>query len=200
MPSPTLRTWQSDSDYIADQDAESSWSHKSSWGESAAMKFVHFGKEIDLFHDDTVADFGGNDGYAAYNFYLRHKVKPIVVDCEPKRLDHASKVYLLPTLQRFIEEMPELADKSVDWGFCSHTLEHCRDAAKAFREISRVVSRMCYFVVPLEEPGHAKENHAHAICFQRPIQWRRMAEANGWRVLKGKRMLEPEYHFIGVPA
>lgn len=147
-----------------------------------------------------MADFGGNDGYAAYNFYLVHKVKPLVVDCEPMRLEYASKVYRLPTLERFIEDMPELKDKSVDWAFTSHTLEHFREPERGMRELARVVKRMCYFVVPLENPGHAKGNHAHALCFQRPIQWRRFVQANGWKVVKGGRMNEPEYHFYGVPA
>src|ERR1700675_3080729 len=92
-PSPQLRNWQSDEAYVADQDAESSWSHNSSWGEAAAIKFVKFGIWLGdrLFHDDSVADFGGNDGYAAYCFYLQHKIKPMVIDCEPKRLEYADK-------------------------------------------------------------------------------------------------------------
>lgn len=189
-PSRRIRNWQSDSEYVADQDRESSWSSQDKpWGDAAASKFVLFGRYLGdrLCHDDTVADFGGNDGYAAHCFYLVHKIKPLVVDCEPKRLDNADKVFKLPTYQSFIEDMKELANKSIDWGFTSHTLEHTRDTAKALREIARVIKRGCYFVLPLENLAHAKRNHAHAICFTRVCDWARLLESNGWRILdKGK--------------
>ena len=72
---------------------------------------------VSLFHDDTVADFGGNDGHASYQFYLAHKIKPLVIDCEPHRLEYAAKIYGLSTYETFIERMPELKDASIDWGF-----------------------------------------------------------------------------------
>src|SRR4029077_11495516 len=100
------------------------------WGDAASLKFVKFGEYLEkcesrgLCHDDTVADFGGNDGRSAFCFYMRHKIKPLVVDCEPLRLQHAANYYGMETYQTFIEDMPQLKDKSIDWGFCSHTLEH----------------------------------------------------------------------------
>src|SRR5688572_2482920 len=116
-PSRVTREWKSDAEYIADQDRESSWSSQNNpWGDACATKFVSFGdwleKEGKLFHDDSVADFGGNDGWASFCFYSRHKIKPLVVDCEPKRIEHAAKQYRLSTYQAFIEDMKDLADKS----------------------------------------------------------------------------------------
>lgn len=195
------RHWQSDEEYVAVQDKESSWSHKSPWGEFSAYKFVCFGQEIDLCHDDVVADFGGNDGFASYSFYMAHKVKPIVVDCEPRRIEHASKVYGLPTLQRFLEHMPELADKSVHWGFCSHTMEHMREPEKAAREIARVVKYLCLFIVPLESRHHAVHyNDAHVISFKRTSAWKKFLEANGWEIVKHGTPSVDEGHLWGRPA
>src|SRR5882672_2091477 len=184
-PPSVIRQWATDAEYIADQQKECSWSHLSKWGEAAAVKFVYYGNQLGtrLWHDDTVADFGGNDGYVAYQFYAAHKIKPLVVDCDPLKIEFAQKTFGLSTLERFIEDMPELGDKSVDWAFCSHTLEHTRDINKAMTEIARVVKRGCFFVLPLERKKHAKCNHAHAVSFCRPMQWMRLLAANGWKII-----------------
>lgn len=197
------REWSSDEDYIRDQDEISSWSSKGSpWGEAAAKKFVLYGHMLGerLFHDDTVADFGGNDGWAALNFYMVHKVKPLVVDCEPKRLAHAQFVHKLPVYRAFIENMPELADKSIDWGFTSHTLEHTRDTEAALREIARVIKRACVFVLPLEGKAHAKKNHAHSICFTTVKGWVELLEANGWKVTISEKVGDHEAQMYAEPA
>lgn len=146
-----------------------------------------------------MADFGGNDGYSAYNFYLLHKIKPLVVDCEPKRIAHAREVFKMPVYQTFIESMPELADKSIDWSFTSHTLEHTRDTEAAIREISRVTKRGCLFVLPLEDMKHARKNHAHAICFNKASGWVKMIEANGWKVTRYSTQHEHETHILAEP-
>ncbi len=201
-PSRQTRCWQSDEEYLADQNSDSSWSHASPWGDSAAGKFVKFGDWLDsedrLCHDDTVADFGGNDGYASYKFYLSHKIRPLVVDCEPKRLYYAEKAFKLQTLRTFIESMP-LKDDQIDWGFCSHTLEHMRDPPRALREMSRVVKRGCYFVLPLESLAHARKNPAHAVCYPRAAGWRSLLEGNGWNVVIGRKVSNHEAHFYAEP-
>ncbi len=204
-PSRRTRHWQSDEDYIKDQNENSTWSTVDrSWGDAAANKFLGFGNMLiqqgKLFHDDTLADFGGNDGWAAYCFYLRHKIKPLVVDCEPNRIEHASKQFKLPTLERFIEHMPEIADKSIDWGFTSHTMEHMREPEMALREMSRVVKRGCCFILPLEDLHHARKNHAHAICFTKVKDWVRLLEANGWKVVVGDKVGEYEAHIFAEPV
>lgn len=154
----------------------------------------------DLFHDDTVADFGGNDGYAANEFYKATGVRPLVVDCEPKRLGHAWKRYGLSTLERFIESMPEIQDGSVDWSFCSHTLEHSRDPLKAVREIRRVTRRGAMFVVPVEEEKHGKENHAHSVFFDTHDEWREFFRSNGWKIVKDDDGVPQEYRGYMEPV
>lgn len=168
----------------------------------AAKKFVNYGYLVadSMFHDDQVADFGGNDGYAAFCFYMEHKIKPLVVDCSSKRLWHAHQVYKLSTYETFIESMPELKDKQIDWGYTSHTLEHTRDPEKALKEMARVIKRQCYFVVPIESTNHAKHrNHAHTCNFSTAGAWKKFMEANDWRVIRHGRTAKHEAQFIGEP-
>ena len=145
-----------------------------------------------------MADFGGNDGFASYQFYMIHKVKPLVIDCEPNRLAHAENAYKLAVCQTFIEDMP-LADNNIDWGFCSHTLEHMRDPPGALREMARVIKRGCYFVVPLENLSHARRNHAHAVSYIRTADWKKLMQHNGWNVVIGKKVSNYEAHFYAEP-
>lgn len=200
--SPTIRQFESDAEYIAAQDRESSWSHKSHWGEATANKFVQFGDALEgyglLYHDDTLADFGGNDGYAAHEFYMAHKIKPLVIDCEPKRLAYASSVFKLPTLRAFIEDLP-LADKSIDWGYTSHTMEHMRDPMKAMREMRRVIKRGCLFILPIEGRVHANKNHAHTINFTQPRQWVSILRKCGWKMKYVNRPHGHEMYILAEP-
>lgn len=198
---PSLRTVQSDAEYLAEQRKECSWSHLSGWGEAAAKKFIIVGQLLGerLYHDDKVADFGGNDGFAANEFYMIHKVKPMVVDCDPEKLEFAERTYGLPTCEAFIENLP-LEDKSIDWGFCSHTLEHSRDLPAALREFRRVIKRGCAFIVPLEPKRYFEANHAHNNRFQKPREWVAVLEANGWKVTSSKRAHKFEHHMLAEPV
>jgi ubiquinone/menaquinone biosynthesis C-methylase UbiE len=194
MISPIVRTWDSDELYLEDQDGDSSWSHSTAWGENAAMKFMAYGDTLKergwFYHDDTVADFGGNDGFAAHQFYLRHGVKPIVIDCAANRLEFAAASYGLVTVQCFLEDI-QLPDKSIDWGFCSHTMEHTRDPELALAEIARVVKRACAFIVPLEKPENAKENRAHCVGCPTVDGWKKLMHRD-WIVKGSARTLGRE--------
>lgn len=201
MPSPLTRAWTSDAEYIAAQDKESSWSHASQWGVASAQNFVSFGRYLGtrLFHDDHVADFGGNDGTAANAFYRAHGIRPVVVDCEPKRLAFAREIYGLRTVEAFLEDLP-LESKSIEWGFCSHTLEHVRDQRAALSELRRVVRFGCGFVFPLEHKHHAEENHAHTFHCTTLRGWKRLLQSCGWHVKESKRHARKfEVHFFAEP-
>jgi len=172
---PAFKSWDSDESYIADQNRSSSWSHGTVWGMRAAKAIISYGDTIHsngwLYHDDTVADFGGNDGFAAHQFFLRFGIKPLVVDCEPNRISFAKHEYGMKTLECFVEDIP-LEDNSIDWGFCSHTLEHTRDVSKAIAEIARVVKRACLFILPLEKPGPFDMNDAHSVSCSTVAAWK----------------------------
>lgn len=189
MPATIVRKWETDEQYVLDQATDSSWSHDTEWGEKAAMKFMHMGDTLfrsgELYHNDAVADFGGNDGFSSYQFYRRNGIRPTVIDCEPTRLAFARREYSLPTLQCFIEDIP-LPDNSIDWGFCSHTLEHTRDISRALKEMARVINRGCAFVVPLETKETASGNIAHAVCCTSIKQWKDLLNPH-WRIRSSAR-------------
>ncbi len=186
MNNAVIRTWTDDEQYVRDQATDSSWSHDTAWGEQAALKFMSVGDCLfrvgQLHHDDTLADFGGNDGFAANQFFRRHGIKPMVIDCEPRRLAFAEREYGLRTVQCFIENIP-LPDNSIDWGFCSHTLEHTRDVKKALAEMSRVIKRGCSFILPMETHDEASQNIAHAISCSTLGQWKKLLTPH-W-IIKG---------------
>lgn len=202
-PSALQRNWDSDEAYVESQDKDSSWSHLSLWGHEAARKFAAYGLYLGkrLCHDDTAADFGGNDGTAAHAFYRAHGIKPLVIDCEPKRLEYAESAYGLPTLRCFLEDMSALPSGCIDWGFCSHTLEHVRDQHKVLREIRRVVKRGCGFIVPLESHHSAEENEAHTFHCETLRGWRALLEECGWRVVEARKSkVRSEAHLFAEPA
>ena len=146
-----------------------------------------------------MADFGGNDGYAAHKFYLKHGIKPLVVDCEPRRIEHARTKYDLSTYETFLEDMRAMRRKSIDWGFCSHTLEHARDPRKALRDMARVIRRGCLFILPIEDAEHADRNTAHAIHADSLKEWRTLIAANGWRVVNARRPIPQECFVVARP-
>lgn len=152
-----------------------------------------------MFHDDTVADFGGNDGYAANEFYKALAIKPTVVDCEPRRVQFARDAYKLPAIQAFLEDMNMIPDNAFDWGYCSHTMEHMREPEKALREMARVVKRGCMFILPIEDGEHASHNSAHAIHVDSMQGWKELIAANGWKVVSWKRPLKQECFIIAEP-
>lgn len=202
-PSPLVRSWQSDAEYIAAQDKDSSWNHETDFGRATGERFVEYGRILmalgRLFHNDRVVDFGGNDGYAANEFFKALAIKPTVIDCEPKRLVHASAVYKLPVIRCFLEDMSAIPDKSFDWAYCSHTLEHTRDPGKALREMARLTRFACLFCVPIEDDEHKEANSAHAFHLDTAKEWVALIAANGWKVIKSRRPIPCEAHVIAEP-
>lgn len=152
-----------------------------------------------LFHNDRVADFGGNDGYASNEFYKALAIKPTVVDCEPRRLDHAAKAYNLPTVLAFLEDMNMLKNKCFDWGYCSHVMEHMRDPEGALQEMARVIKRGCLFILPIEDEEHASMNSAHAIQANSMKEWKELIGENGWHVASWRKPLRQECFIVAEP-
>lgn len=195
------RNWLSDEEYVRTQRDEIDPTIKSRFrdapGSIMTSCFEVLRSRGLFFMDDTVADFGGNDGTAAYQFYLIHKVKPLVVDCVQERTDFARRAYNLPIYDTFIERMPELKDKSIDWGFCSHTLEHLRDTQAGLSELKRVIKRGCIFVVPTSDEKH---NHAHVTNCTTVTGWRTLIEDNGWTTEVMLNMQGKQVIFLATPC
>src|SRR3972149_5497217 len=144
------RNWSTDDEFVAAQRELSKCSP--AYRRNAAFNLIRFGSFIHTIGRsiESLVDFGGGDGYAAYKFSLKHFVRPLIVDCEPERLAEAESKYGLKTVCWFLEKL-DLPNKSYRWGFCSHTLEHLRDPDMVLRQMNRVIREGCMFVIPLEE-------------------------------------------------
>ena len=144
-------------DFDGVQDATSSWSHISNWGKAAAQRMHDFVNLTEV--TGSVADFGGNDGFALLEATDKG-LDTICVDNDTKRLLYAKFVYGLKTKKTDLTKL-DMEDNSVDWGFSSHTLEHIQDIHAAVAEIKRVCKKGCYFVVPVESEDDFAGNPAH---------------------------------------
>lgn len=146
------------------QHRATSWSHNGDWGVNAvknANKYIQLLKSYKEgglhYEDDVFCDFGGNDGTVAEAWRVATGNVAISVDLDGLKQGWGQRSYPeVNFINSVLEDIP-LEDKSVDWGFCSHTLEHVADLSKALSEIRRIVRRGLFVVVPLE----------NEICFRR---------------------------------
>lgn len=139
------------------QECHTSWGYDSAFGENSksAMKMFIEG----MAPTGMIIDFGGNDGTAAKQA-VSMGVPAMVVDSSPSRVFYAINANGIPAVLSELESI-SLPDGFVDWGFCSHTLEHVNDFEKTWAEIKRVCSKGCFVVVPVEEEEKFAENPAH---------------------------------------
>jgi len=140
------------------QDDASSWSHRSPWGKHAAHNLISLAQSESIT-DGSIVDFGGNDGYAAA-VAKQMGLDAINIEPEPKRCWFSRTVHGVETIMADITDVP-LEDGSVDWGFCSHVMEHVEDFDKVLGEIRRVCRLGCLFVVPVESQEEFDGNPAH---------------------------------------
>jgi len=138
----------------------------------------------ELYEDMVFCDFGGNNGALAAAFREKTCVPMTVIDGMPEYIEEA-KERGVPTILADLENMP-LADASVDWGFCSHTLEHLEDMDKGLSEISRVTRRGMCFVIPLETKEEFDDNPAHNFYNPDEDWWLDKYRAYGFHVMISK--------------
>lgn len=172
-------------EYRSLQENENSRSRgDSAWGALSEARVEAFYKGIykDVFEDDTFADFGGNDGRSAQRFRDLSQCHVKVLDMSPSRLAVARENGL-ETLECELSKVP-LPDESIDWGFCSHTLEHVLDLDKTLREMHRLIKRGIFFVIPLEDAELVKKSVAHVRYSPDPEWWAKQLEAAGFVVDK----------------
>ena len=135
-----------------------------------------------IFHDDVIVDFGGSEGYASRAIARKLFVRPVVMDVNEEDLRKARDEHGLETLCERIDQKTSLGDGSVDWGFCSHVLEHVLDLDACAMELTRVVSRGLYIVVPLENPENFEKADSHMRYSENPDMYLDPFLALGWTI------------------
>lgn len=153
------------------QDLENSWSRQSAWGQMAATRIKGMAERLSaqIREDDTAIDFGGNDGLCAQVWEMLTHAPMTVCDITENRLAEARR-HGLTTLKADLHDLP-LADQSIDWGFCSHTLEHVDSLSGVLKEIRRVIKRAVMFVIPLEDDNMVRKSPAHLRHNPDPEWW-----------------------------
>ena len=138
-------------------------------------------------HDPgTFADFGGWAGEAILR--SKHGDMGTLIEGDPKASSLANSHGVNSVCANLLS-IP-IPDKTFDWGFCSHVLEHVEDVQKAWSEIKRCCKKGVYVVVPTETKEEAEKNPAHVHC----------ADADGWANLLGIEIIEnlPGKEVVGM--
>ena len=132
------------------QEEESAYSRGTVWGDRIKDSIEKYGSYL----QGKVLDIGCGDGLGVELIKeLGHECAGIDISTPKVTLAQEKG---LDAVEGVVEELP-FEDKQFDTVFCSHTLEHAEDLAKACSEIQRV-SRRAVIIVPIEEhtdnPGH----------------------------------------------
>jgi len=153
--------------------------------------YQHIGSFV--CEDDRAADFGGMDGYVAKWWLDTTRCPMTVIDCLPELLSLASNQGL-PVLNADISSLP-LDDGAIQWGFCSHTLEHTESIEATLKELFRVVSHAMMIVVPLEDDELVKKNLSHMHHNPDPCWWEARIKEAGF-IVKWRQDHHNEYDAI----
>ena len=180
------------------QSEHSSRSRISVWGQLAVTRVRLMASYFKnwMYEDDSCADFGGGDGFVAEEFKAESTIPMIVVDAVPDRIE-AARAHGLRAIEADLCAIP-LDDGTIDWGFCSHTLEHVDDPRRALAELFRVAGRAIFFVLPIEDAKAAAANPAHVTHFEKPEGWRDLIEAAGFIVADWWHVADPPFDAIYI--
>lgn len=143
----------------ATQHQNVSWSHNTPYGQRAAHRLGEFMEAVKP--DGPIADFGGNDGFAAH---MSGEGKVEVVDGNRPRIEHARSTYGLSVHCEDFSDMP-FEDGHFTWGFTSHTLEHLPNMMKCWEEMKRVCRHGIWVIVPVESQESFDKNPSHHIRY-----------------------------------
>jgi SAM-dependent methyltransferase len=141
----------------------------SAWTKDAGEYAERVRKAIDLLgdlRDLTIADVGCGDGTSTKYVLSKGAKRVIGMEYSKEKVDYANE--LLGTERGFVawfdldryaspddpeDEASDAYDGGFDLVFCSHTLEHTRDAVKSAENLCRMVKQggKLYIIVPHEE-------------------------------------------------
>ena len=169
------------------------------WNAGAADRIVSLAESLKsfVFEDDIFCDFGGGDGQAADAWRQKTRCRSIVFDCTPGRLAEA-KQRGLEVMEGRLEKLP-FADASVQWGMCSHILEHVESLEDALAELRRVVACGLLVVVPLENDEQAKKTVSHVRHNPSDDWWCNKLSDAGFTIVHRARTAVELTTFITAP-
>ena len=187
-------------EYYSAQDRETGWSHEHIFPSDKVhakhfISYLHQTKRLKSDGTDSFCDFGGNDGTGAEEL---RKLSGGIATCYDIDHDKQYKGKRLYPGVTFVnggmEDMKDMKDDCIDWGFTIQSLEHTRDIEAVMSEIARVCRYGCYMALPVEHCRSFKKNYAHIQHTTDWRQWVRWAEPAGFRLAEWAKSFNAIHH------
>lgn len=139
--------------YVELQSSGSDWSYGSAWGDQmeSAVRYI-FSQKINS-PECSIIDIGCGEGRGLNALHSMGFLNLHGIDISKEKIAKAiqtSNPRIRYTNGDF-HDMQKHFDHKFDYGWCSHTLEHCLDFKKAIQSIMSVISKKLYFIVPIGE-------------------------------------------------
>jgi len=145
-----------DKEYIDIQVSGSAWSYGSPWGDSIEAAIRETFKDID--REAHVLDVGCGEGRGLDALKDMGFINIIGVDLSDEKLAKAKERGHI-VLNSDFHTLCEFEEGSIDYIFCSHTLEHALDLEVALKTLINVVRKVLFFIVPIGETKEEVEKY-----------------------------------------
>lgn len=138
----------------------SDWSYGSKWGD--LMEEAILEMTAHLNKDASLLDIGCGEGRGLDALKLAGFTNLFGCDISPEKINRAREKGFTIYEEDF-HTTPSIGDKSIDYVFSSHTLEHAYDLELAFKNIGRITKSELMFVIPIGErlEDVRKKNPSH---------------------------------------
>ena len=174
--------------YGEEQDDHSSWSSESNFGKASAAGAVILLEWFKVGFDETIVDFGGNDGLVPSNMIANGWTNIWSIEACPRRSHKSHQAFGIRTICADLQRIP-IEGQPFDWGYCSHTVEHIEDLEMAWEEMKRLCKKGIIVVAPVETEAEFKDNPAH----------KRRQKAQEWCDILGLELMQDRgVEMVGV--
>jgi len=164
------------SEYKKLQEDGSDWSYNSRWGDQMVDAITDwFGKDVMAAESPSYAmvsilDVGCGEGRGLEALKEMGFQNTAGVDITMEKIQAGMKRGL-EIIDDDFNEMAKFSDDSIDYIFCSHTLEHALDLKQALSSLLRVVKKKIYIIVPIDETEESvKANPAHTAPITESVE------------------------------
>ena len=155
-------------DYYELQANGSAWTHEfNQYKDRVNNAIITVVERLKLPRGSSVLDVGCGDGTSLKQWYIEGMV-PLGFDISREKTQYARDKGL-PVINFDIDYENFTVEKAMDLVFCSHTLEHTRDAIQASKNLCSLTKDWLVIIVPLEEsfpennPSHTQHMNSERI-------------------------------------
>lgn len=135
----------------------SSWSYNSGWGDQMEDAILNWFAK-DLPKDSTIIDIGCGEGRGVKALLDNGFLNVSGIDLTSEKLN-VGKLKGLNLIEGDLHDLSNIKDKSYEYGFCSHTLEHMINIKEVIKNLLRVISKKLYYIIPIHESKEFVQIH-----------------------------------------